>query len=480
MELNRRDLLFAAAAGVGAAVATNAFAPIANATGNSVAVTQAARAASELSPTLLNLFAAPTFNDEALFALGGASSHASEVGEVLAISNLINQRTNNPADPPASAFDAYCDVFGDYHVRLAKQAKQAADNGHDITAQNRYMRASMYAAQQLFFVLGSTNGRRELEMFKSSQELWIKATDHFDPKPIRFAVPSKFGLIPGTFFPSPRGNGRRPTVIISEGSDGQNVETMQFGVTAGLARGYNVVLFEGPGQMSLLFQRRIPFTADWQKVVGPVLEWTKARSDVGKVGLIGISFGGMLCIRPGAMLKEFDALVLEPGGYDFTTMWTDQESMAMVKETYDAPAGEKAVVKRELNQGFLKSWPSMPRTQQFEIYKRGEIFSPQVQRQARAGQPISDYYGLLETMLPFKYGADLRAMTTPTMVCANEGDEFFGEQPNKAFAMLTRLKQNQKRLVLLTAQQGASLHDQPVGPQVVEEIIFDWLDKLLG
>ena len=46
---------------------------------------------------------------------------------------------------------------------------------------------------------------------------------------------------------------------------------MQFGVTAGLARGYNVVLFEGPGQMSLLFKRRIPFTADWNKVVGPVL-----------------------------------------------------------------------------------------------------------------------------------------------------------------------------------------------------------------
>lgn len=123
----------------------------------------------------------------------------------------------------------------------------------------------MYAAQQLFFVLGSTNGRRELEIFMSSQALWIKAINHFDPKPIRFAVPSTFGLIPGTFLPSSRGNDRRPTVIISEGSDGQNVETMQFGVTAGLARGYNVVLFEGPGQMSLLFQRRIPFTADWQK-----------------------------------------------------------------------------------------------------------------------------------------------------------------------------------------------------------------------
>jgi len=477
MELDRRSLLLATAA-IGTAVGTNVLAPGASATPRSEAA--AARAGTALSPTLLNLFAAPTFNDEALFAMGSASSHAAEVGEVLAIASLINQRTGNPANPAAAAFDAYYDVFGDYHQQLAKQAKQAAEGGHDITAQNRYMRASMYAAQQLFFVLGTTNGARELEIFKSSQDHWIKAIENFDPKPTRFAVESKFGMIPGTFFPSPKGSGPRPTVIISEGSDGQNVETMQFGVTAGLARGYNVVLFEGPGQMSLLFQRNIPFTPDWQDVVGPVLEWTKQRSDVGKVGLIGISFGGMLCIRPGAKLRDLDALVLEPGAYDFTTMWTDQESMAVVKETYRAPKPDKDGAKQGLNEGFLQAWSSMPRSQQFEIYKRGEIFSPQVQREARAGKPVSDYYGLLETMLPFKYGADLRAMTTPTMVCANEGDEFFGEQPDKAFSMLTRLNKNQKRLVHLTASQGASLHDQPVGPQVAEEIVFDWLDDLLN
>ena len=32
----------------------------------------------------------------------------------------------------------------------------------------------------------------------------------------------------------------------------------------------------------------------------------------------------------------------------------------------------------------------------------------------------------------------------------------------------------------MTAQKGASLHDQPVGPQVAEEAVFDWLDDQLG
>jgi predicted alpha/beta-fold hydrolase len=134
-------------------------------------------------------------------------------------------------------------------------------------------------------------------------------------------VQSPFGPTPVHYFPSPSGSGRRPTVIISEGSDGQNVETMQFGVTAALARGYNVVLFEGPGQMTPLFKRSVMFTADWNRVVAPVLAWTRGRADVGKVALIGISFGGMLCSRAAARLTGLDAVVLEPAAHDFTTMW---------------------------------------------------------------------------------------------------------------------------------------------------------------
>ncbi len=65
------------------------------------------------------------------------------------------------------------------------------------------------------------------------------------------------------------------------------------------------------------------------------------------------------------------------------------------------------------------------------------------------------------------------------MVTANEGDEFFGEQSVQAFSMLEQLHKSQKRLVHLTAKQGASLHDEPVGPQVAEEIVFDWLDDQL-
>jgi len=476
MFVDRRWLLRSAAAGAAVVAAR----PLMGSAMASPAVGMAGEAAAPIALTVvpIDLFASSTFNDQALFALGAASSQSAEVGEVLRIAQTINVHTGDPADPATGAFDTYCDAFSQYGDDIAKRAASSGDS-HAVTTRNRLMRASMYAAQELFFVLGSSDGGREERVFDRAQARWMHSVALFEPAVEHSQVPSPFGPIPVHFFASPLGSGRRPTVIISEGSDGQNVETMQFGVTAALSRGYNVVLFEGPGQMSLLFKRNVMFTPNWNQVVAPVLSWTRRRADVGKVALVGISFGGMLCARAAARVGGLDAVVLEPAAYDFPAMWGDQKSMGLVKETYRAPAKEKDGARQGLNHGFLETWPTMPRTEQFVIYKRGSIFDRQVQREARAGQPLSDYYGLLEAMLPFQFGGDFRKITIPTLVLGNEGDPFFGSQPKEAFAMLDKVPTSRKAYVHLTAQKGASLHDQPVGPQVAEEAVFDWLDDQL-
>ncbi|MEA5421882.1 alpha/beta hydrolase [Synechococcus sp. CCY9202] len=432
---------------------------------------------SGLPVTPLQLLAAPVFNDQVLFALGGASSQTAEVGEVLRIAQVIRARSGNPSDPPTAAFDALVEAFGSAGDRLEQLAEQAS--AHPVTSRHRWFRAATCAAQQLFFVFGSGDGAREEALFASAQRRWLQAIRLLEPRVERFVVASRFGELPVTFFPAPGGSGARPTVLISEGSDGQNVETMQFGVTAALARGYNVVLFEGPGQMSLLFQRQIPFTPDWDQVVGPVLDAVRQRSDVGRVALIGISFGGMLCARAAAALSGLDAVVFEPAAWSFTPLWGDQTSMAAVQRSQGAGSREQQQVCRQVNAGLQAAWPSLSPTERFQIHKRGEIFSRQVLLEARAGQPPSDYYGLLEAMLPFDFRSDWQRIRIPSLVLANQGDWAFADQSEQAFALLTALPPSQKRLVRLTAAEGASLHDQPVGAQVAEEIVFDWLDEQL-
>jgi pimeloyl-ACP methyl ester carboxylesterase len=429
----------------------------------------------ELVP--LRLFAWDGFNGEALFALGAASSQTSEVGEMLRIVQTINARTGNPAEPTVGAFDAYCASFGEYGDRLAQLASQS--NLHPVTARTRYLRASTYATQELFFILGSGQGSREEEVFDKVESRWAEAVKRMRPAGVPFQVDSKFGPLPGWFFAPDDTTDPKPTVIICSGSDGQNVESMQFGVTAGLQRGYNIVLFEGPGQMTPLFKNSVVFTPDWDQVVGPVLEWTTARKDVDKVGLVGVSFGGMLCARAAARLKGLSAVVLEPAAWSFANLWHDQKSVGVVKSTSALPPADKAKAAAELNSGFANEWASQPRSLQFTIYKRGSILSKQLQSDARANVAPSDYYGMLEALLTFNYQQDYAAITIPTMLTQNEGDQFFLNQPAEAFAMLKSVPADQKVLLPLTVPQGAQLHDQPNGPQVAQEFIFDWLDTYL-
>ena len=482
MEISRRTLLTSAMAG-GAIVGTASLAACSSTgapTSTSTGSASGAAASTGLSTsdtTPLQLFASPTFNGEALFALGGASSLVAEPGEILRIAQSINAKSGNPADPTTAAFDDLYDGFGSFGDHLEQLAQQAGP-AHSVTMASRLMRAATCSTMQVFFVLGTGNGAREESIYDVTQRRWLTAMKVLYPKMVQFSVKSDFGALPGYFIPAP-GGGRRPTVLISSGSDGQNVESMQFGVTAGLQRGYNVALFEGPGQMSLLFKRNIPFTPAWNKVIGPILNWLKGRSDVGKVALVGVSFAGMLCASAAAKVRGLDAVVLEPGGWSMPKAWPDQEDMKFVQETAKAPPQEQAAVAAKVNVGLLEKWGSMPRTAQFEIYKRGEIFSPAVQQEARQGKPVSNYYSMLAAILPYTFDADYRAITIPTMITMNEGDQFFGDQPAEAFAMLDKVPANRKVLQRFTGAQGAALHDQPSGPQVAQEYIFDWLDDQL-
>ncbi len=477
IEVGRRELLRAMAVG-GALAGAGVLASCAKAGESSASVSPSPTPTiSDSNVAPLQLFASANFNDEALFALGGASSQVAEVGEVVRIAQQINAKTGNPTNPGVDAFNAYYDVFGEWGDNLQSLANQAGD-AHPVTRRNRLMRAATSSTQQLFFVLGTDNGSREEQAYQVTQDRWFAAIQSFRPKVTSAQVPSPWGPLPVYFFPAP-GSGAKPTLIISSGSDGQNVESMQFGVTQGLERGYNIALYEGPGQMRLLFKQGIPFTPEWDKVVAPVLAWVKKQPNVGKVGLVGVSFGGMLCARAAARVKGLDAVVLEPAAYSMPKLWADSKTLEIVSKTEAAPPPEKQKVQEEVNAGFLKQWPGMSRPDQFVLYKRGEIFSRQIQQEARAGQPISNYYGLIEEILKYDFEADYKQIRIPTMLTMNEGDEFFGEQPVQAFEFLVNVSASQKTLLKLTGAQGASLHDQPIGPQVAQEYIFDWLDGYL-
>lgn len=76
----------------------------------------------------------------------------------------------------------------------------------------------------------------------------------------------------------------RKTLIVQTGFDGTAEELYFTRAVFALERGYNVLLFEGPGQGGALREQQLYFRPDWENVVTPVVDYLLARKDVDPKG----------------------------------------------------------------------------------------------------------------------------------------------------------------------------------------------------
>ena len=417
-----------------------------------------------------------------LFALGAAPAGTSEVGEVMEVVRRVRDATGDPASPDTADMNVLVAAWNALGSRLERQARTALAAGSRVTARERFLRASLAHAQELFFVLGTSRPDREEGVFQACERNWLEGIALWDPQPVALRVEAAGQSLPAWLFRPDASGVARPTYIICNGSDGQNIEIVSGGLVAALARGYNVVVFEGPGQMSLLFERQVTFVPDWAPIVDAIVEVLRTRDDVDarRIAATGVSFLGMVLASAAARSPGLAAVVLQPGGFDYLDLWDDPESVAAVRASQRLSPAAKARVAAEVNAGVREAWPTLPAVDRFTIRKRGEIFSQRFLRDARAGVPPSDYFQMLESTLPFSYREDLARITVPTLVTANQNDQFFERQSRTAFESLRSLADDRKRLLPLTIAMGAGLHDQPMGPQVAQALIFDWLDRVLG
>jgi pimeloyl-ACP methyl ester carboxylesterase len=77
--------------------------------------------------------------------------------------------------------------------------------------------------------------------------------------------------------------------------------------------GYEVVMFDGPGQGSTLMFEKIPMTHEWEKPVAAVLDYIRAEN----VTLIGISLGGYLAVRAASLDKRIQRVIAYDVMLDF-------------------------------------------------------------------------------------------------------------------------------------------------------------------
>ena len=200
------------------------------------------------------------------------------------------------------------------HEALADAAARA---GHRVTATEAYQRAawSYHLGKFLWF---EDRGVHE-DLARRTVEAYRSALPGLDPAGERVELPFEGAVVPGNLR-RPRGLARPPLVLMVPGLDSVKEELFAM-ENDFLKRGLATLSVDGPGQGEN--ERRFPIRADWSGVVTAIIDGLLGRDDLdlARLGLMGISMGGIYGPFAAAKEKRLRAVVALAGPYDLSECW---------------------------------------------------------------------------------------------------------------------------------------------------------------
>ncbi|KKK72188.1 hypothetical protein LCGC14_2906400, partial [marine sediment metagenome] len=269
-------------------------------------------------------------------------------------------------------------------------------------------------------------------------------------------IPYEKTTLPGYFVKGKTNLEKPPLLIIHTGFDGTGEELYFEIAYFAEKRGYNCLIFEGPGQGAVIRLQNIPFRYDWEKVVTPVVDYAITRNgvDSNKIALIGISMGGYLAARAVAFEHRIKACIADGGIFDFS----EDRYKSMPKELIELLKTDKA---------------------KFNEYI-GEVMEKDVTARwfFNNGMMVFGVHSPADVMLTIrKYTLKdvVQYIKADMLIIDSESDYTLKGQAKKLYDNL----KSPKDFYLFTKDQSAQAHCQMGAIAISNEVIFNWLDKIM-
>lgn len=405
---------------------------------------------SKPAPAFAGAFAAdPDFDFDVRIAVGAAAGGGGDIGEILAAVRDVRHKDH------AGWFAAWRDLG----ERVAAQADVSAAAGHTVSAAAAYLRAACYLGHAVSAVASLPSDEDLLPTFRAHRAAWDRYVETVAIPAERVDVAYEGTTLPGTFFRPADDGAARPTLVINLGSDESIAGAWVASGPAAIARGYNVLVFDGPGQQEMLFERGVPFRPDWEAVLTPVVDALVARPDVDadRLAVWGVSQAGYWVPRALAHEHRFAAAIVDPGVVDVSASWLGHLPKSLIAL---AERGEGQKFDREMAMG-MKFSAEVAHTWRFRARPYGQ----------------EGYYDTVAEVLKYRLTeADAAAITTPMLITSPEHEQFWPGQS----ARLAALAPHVSTLVEFTAAEGADLHCEPLAHSLLTGRAFNWLDERLG
>ena len=152
---------------------------------------------------------------------------------------------------------------------FAKKLEERSDNFKSQSSKaNGYLRASRYYQAAEFFL--SANDSRKIEAYQKSVKLFYKSLDLQKVKYVSEMINYKNAKIRTLLFRTDMES--KGTLFICGGFDALLEELYFTNVKSGMENGYDVVLYEGPGQSDVIRRYNLPFEENWHIVARQVVD----------------------------------------------------------------------------------------------------------------------------------------------------------------------------------------------------------------
>jgi alpha/beta superfamily hydrolase len=403
-----------------------------------------------LDDPILLLSKDESFHFQLLDTLGVAIYSGSDIGPVLKAARDIV-----PGD-----FDSFSEVFHNLANETKAQAEDVALAYDPVNVRDVWFSAATYFRRADFYL--HTNPDNPL-----INSLWDEQLAAFNKGLAALPIPGKRIQIPADNFtveaiwytPSLY-KCKRPTLILSNGYDGSQEDLYHTIVVPILARGWNALTYEGPGQPTVRRKQNIGFIHDWERALTPVVDWLfDEHSDVvdqDRLALFGYSFGGYLAARAAAFEPRVSAVVLSGG------IWSTFDSFAAMlpSELLDLfKAGEKEAFDEQIQA--VRGLPDISSSLKWGIDQGLWSFN------------FRSPFDFLESTKLYTIKDIVHQIKVPVWIGDGEADHFFAGQGQLVKEALG------DQATLHIFRESAGYHCQVGALQELTRTVFAWLNKTL-
>jgi len=359
---------------------------------------------------------------------------------------------------------AYYDAWVAAADRLSAEADAVRAKGHIANARALYFKASVFYVTSFHPIYGVPVDPRLTSAFSKGVAVFDKGLSLGANPGAPIAIPFEGTTLPGYFIPAIGFEAEvRPLIIFNSGYDCTITDNYFAATVAASRRGYHSLLFDGPGQGAMLYERGVPMRPDWEVVIKAVVDYavTLPLVDATRIALYGWSLGGYLAPRGASGEHRLAALIADPG------MWSVAEGFRDVAvHKFGVPPAAAADL-GTLDQAVIDKMEAFIRANR-------QLYWKVVQRGFWV-HGVKDLRAYLASTELFTMQGRADLIRCPTLITKAEGDVLAADA-----GVFYDALQCPKTLMQFTAAEGAGGHCEMGNRSLINGRMLNWLDEQFG